>query len=94
MSKIFLEIIVAPSFTKDALEELEILSSSFKIGFISISRIEDEDSYIQLQAEYKKSIDIKLIDRILEQNSDFKNYIELVKEFYQTAKLKQSDWDI
>tara|TARA_Y100001960_G_scaffold52306_1_gene53358 strand:- start:17 stop:433 length:417 start_codon:yes stop_codon:yes gene_type:complete len=86
--------LVAESITKDALEELEILSSSFKIGFISLSRTEDEESYIQIPAEYKKSIDVNLINRILEQNSDFKNYIELVKEFYQTGKLKKSDWDI
>ena len=86
--------LVAESITKDALEELEILSSSFKIGFISLSRTEHEESYIQIPAEYKKSIDVNLINRILEQNSDFKNYIELIKEFYQTGKLKQSDWDI
>lgn len=35
-----------------------------------------------------------MIDRMVKENSDFREFINLITEFYQTGKLKNRDWDI
>lgn len=35
-----------------------------------------------------------MINRIVEENKDFKDYICLITEFYQTGKLKKTEWGI
>lgn len=35
-----------------------------------------------------------MIDRITKENPDFKEFVNLITEFYQTGKIKERDWDI
>lgn len=35
-----------------------------------------------------------MMDRITKENLDFKEFVNLITEFYQTGKIKGRDWDI
>lgn len=35
-----------------------------------------------------------MIDRIVKENPDFKEFIDLITKFYQIGKIKERDWDI
>ncbi len=35
-----------------------------------------------------------MIDRIAKENPDFKDFVCLITEFYQTGKIKERDYDI
>jgi hypothetical protein len=42
----------------------------------------------------KMQLDWNMIDRITKENSDFRDFISLITEFYQTGRIKERDWDI
>lgn len=52
------------------------------------------ESQILIPAVEKKQLDWDMIDRIVKENPDFKDFINLITEFYQTGKIKEREWDI
>lgn len=42
----------------------------------------------------EKKLDWDMMDRITKENPDFKEFVNLITEFYQTEKIKERDWDI
>ena len=91
--------LVAEGIDDDAKDELELLCSSFKIGFIKLSRKQDENGRfgeVVIPAE-KKSIDWNMVNRIATENLDFRTYLELVScEFGDetSKKLVKEKWGI
>ena len=35
-----------------------------------------------------------MIDRITKENPDFKEFVNLITEFYQTGKIKNREWEV
>ena len=35
-----------------------------------------------------------MIDRITKENPDFKEFVNLITEFYQTGKIKTREWEV
>jgi hypothetical protein len=52
------------------------------------------ESQILIPAIEKMQLDWNMIDRITKENSDFRDFISLITEFYQTGRIKERDWDI
>ncbi len=86
--------LVAQTIDEKAMNELRILCSGHNIGLIQLDCENPSESQILIPASEKKELDWDMIDRIAKENPDFKEFINLITEFYQTGKLKERDWDI
>lgn len=86
--------LVAMEINSNAMEELEILCKSYKVGLILLNPKNLSESSFRIPVERKIKLDWSMIDRIVKENPDFRDYINLITEFYQTGKLKDRDWDI
>lgn len=86
--------LVAQTIDEKAMDELRILCSGHNIGLIQLDCENPSESQILIPASEKKELDWDMIDRIAKENPDFKEFINLITEFYQTGKLKERDWDI
>ena len=86
--------LVAQEIDDNAMNELRILCSGHRIGLIKLEKDNPTESQILIPAPERQAVDWDMIDRIVKENSDFKEFINLITEFYQTGKLKERDWDI
>jgi uncharacterized protein len=78
----------------DTKRELQILSELHGIGFILLDATSPTESQVLIPAKENHEIDWNTANRLIEESTDFKNFIEEVTSFYQTGKTKNSDWDI
>lgn len=86
--------LVAKEIDEKALDELLILCNRHKIGVINLDEENPSESQILIQAIKKETLDWNMINRIVKENKDFKEYICRITEFYQTGKLKKTEWGI
>jgi hypothetical protein len=74
-------------------KELRILSGLHGIGVIQLNIENPSESLILMPAKERSEVDWNTIDRLVEENADFVDYIRLVKQFYQTGDPRTKDWD-
>jgi len=74
------------------LNELRILSSLHGIGLIRFDPINPAESQILLPAADRNAIDWGTVNRLVEQNSDFRKFVKLVRQFYQTGEAHRALW--
>lgn len=86
--------LVAQTIDEKAMAELQILCAGHNIGLIQLNCENPSESQILIPAIEKKELDWDMIDRITKENPDFKDFVNLITEFYQTGKIKTRDWDI
>lgn len=86
--------LVAQEIDDKAMDELNILCSGHNIGVIKLEKDNPTESRILIPATEKTQLDWNMIDRIVKENPDFKEFVSLITEFYQTGKIKIRDWDI
>ena len=79
--------------TNEVEEELRMLSALHGIGVIILIPENPTESEILLPARRRPEVDWQSINRILNENSDFKNFIELVSIYYQTGRIRTQDWN-
>ena len=79
--------------TNEVEEELRMLSALHGIGVILLNPENPTESEILLPARRRPEVDWQSINRILNENSDFKNFIELVSIYYQTGRIRSQDWN-
>ena len=77
----------------NTLKELRMLASLHGIGFIKLDAENPSESQIMIPAKERNEIDWDTANRLTEENKDFLGYIELVRQFYQTGKVRRADWD-
>lgn len=88
--------LVAEDVNENAIDELQLLCSSFKIGYIQLNREIPLDSQIIIKAP-KTVLDWNMINRIANENKDFQKYMEnitLVYEGHTNPKTQKPEWDI
>ena len=86
--------LVATSISDNKVEqELRMLSALHGIGVILLNPENPSESEILLPAKSRPEIDWQSVNRILVENSDFKDYIELVSTYYQTGRVRKKDWN-
>lgn len=86
--------LAAQEIDDKAMDELRILCARHQIGLIKLDMNQPQESQILIPAPEKNSLDWDMINRIVNENQDFKDFINLITEFYQTGKIKERDWDI
>lgn len=86
--------LVAQEIDDKAMEELKILCAGHNIGIILLNKENPSESQILIPAPEKLQLDWNMINRIVKENSDFKEFINLVTEFYKLGNIKSREWDI
>lgn len=86
--------LVATSISNDKVEqELRMLSALHGIGVILLNPENPSESEMILPAKASSSVDWESVNRILLENEDFRDYIELVSTYYQTGRIRNRDWN-
>ena len=85
--------LVAVDIDDKAMDELQILCRGHNIGVIQLNKESPLDSQIRIPAQDNLETDIDIMNKICCDNKDFADYVEKITEFYQTGKIKKSEWD-
>lgn len=75
------------------LKELRMLASLHGIGFMRLDVENPSESQIIIPAKERALVDWETVNRLVEENSDFQDYIKNIKQFYQTGEVRGTDWD-
>lgn len=79
---------------QEAEKELRILSGLHGIGVIILNAESPAESEIMIPARERINVDWNAANRLAQENSDFLEYIRLIRQFYQTGEHRPKDWDI
>ncbi len=74
-------------------QELRMLSALHGIGIILLNSENPSESEMMIPAKARADVDWQSVNRILVENEDFKDYIELVSTYYQTGRFRSRDWN-
>ena len=74
-------------------KELRMLSALHGIGVILLNPENPSESEMTLPARSRPDVDWESTNRILIENEDFRDYIELVSTYYQTGRIRAKDWN-
>jgi len=74
-------------------QELRMLSALHGVGIILLNVENPTESEMMLPSKARAEIDWQSVNRILVENPDFKDYIELVSTYYQTGRVRTKDWN-
>lgn len=86
--------LVATSISNSVVEqELRMLSALHGIGVILLNPENPSESDMTLPARARAEVDWQSVNRIVVENEDFKDYIELVSTYYQTGRVRPRDWN-
>ncbi|NTV66783.1 MAG: hypothetical protein HGB06_03710 [Chlorobaculum sp.] len=77
----------------DFLAELERLATSFGIGVIQLDPMSIDDSRILYPAKIKPSLDWEAINKLCEQNPDFKKFLQDVRIDFESKRIICSEYD-
>lgn len=73
--------------------ELQVLCALHGIGVILLDPHDFSNSQTLIPARERTSVDWQSVNRLVEENRDFKDFIELVGEYHQTGKIHKSLWN-
>ncbi len=85
--------LVATTIANNIDQELRMLSALHGIGVILLNPENPTESEILLPAMAKPEIDWQSVNRIVVENDDFKDFVELVSMYYQTGLIRGKDWN-
>lgn len=76
------------------MKELRMLAGLHGIGFIELNAENPAESQILIPARERQEIDWASCNRLALENADFRDFVSLVRQFYQTGKAKPAEWDV
>ena len=77
----------------DLLAELDRLASSFGIGIIHLNLADLSESRVVYPARIKTELDWETINKLCEQNDDFRKFLQSVKIDVSARKIHRADYD-
>ena len=77
----------------DLLAELDRLASSFGIGIIHLNLPDLSESRVLYPARIKTELDWETINKLCEQNDDFRNFLQSVKIDVSARKIHRAEYD-
>jgi len=84
--------LVASVLDSKIFDELKMLSSLHGIGFILLDITNPSESQILLQARDKEAVDWASANRLVDQNTDFMEFIQSIKVYYASDVINKKDW--
>ncbi len=86
--------LVCTSIAGDGTEdELRMLSALHGIGVIVLNTKDLSESEILIPARAKLDIDWQTVNRLVVENGDMKEFVDLVSNYYETGRLRAKDWN-
>jgi hypothetical protein len=85
--------LVAMSVANNVEQELRMLSALHGIGVILLNPENPSESEVLLPAIARPEIDWQSVNRIVVENEDFRDFVELVSTYYQTGRIRSKDWN-
>jgi hypothetical protein len=79
---------------EDLLSELERLSQSFGIGIIQLKIDDIHSSEILFPARSREKLDWETMNKLCEENEDFKKFIQDVKIDFESKRIHKSEYDV
>lgn len=73
--------------------ELQMLCALHGIGVTLLDPHDFSNSQTLIPARERTSVDWQSVNRLVEENRDFKDFIELVGEYHQTGKIHKTLWN-
>ncbi len=77
----------------DLLSELERLSMSFGIGIVELELEDIDSSRILFPARVRESLDWETMNKLCEQNADFKKFVQDIKIDFESKRIHRSEYD-
>lgn len=77
----------------DTMSELRMLHGLHGIGVIHLDPENPSESQIVIPSRERKDVDRATCSRISKENPDFRAYLKLVRQFYQTGDPRKEGWD-
>ena len=74
----------------EMLDEMRRLTNAFGIGFIELDAENVEQSSILVGAQTKSSIDWDTVNRLVENNDDFKTFVDYINDDNQVEKVRSN----
>ncbi|TGL87120.1 hypothetical protein EHQ68_11205 [Leptospira congkakensis] len=74
----------------DLMDELSRLSKAFGIGVLKLDSTKPEESEILFQSNPKPNLDFTTIDRLAEENKNFRDFLKNIAEDVKLGKVKSS----
>ena len=81
------------SESDDFSSELKRLSGSFGIGVIRLDTSDPDSSHIIFPAKQKENLDWESIDKLCNQNPDFKDFLKSIKDNLKISKIHKDEYD-
>lgn len=85
--------LVTANLDSDAFKELRMLFTLHGIGIITLNADAPYESQILIPARERHQLDWDNINRLAHENTDFLDYLKLIRQFYQTGDPRANDWD-
>jgi hypothetical protein len=77
----------------DTVKELRMLYGLHGIGVIQLNIKDIAESEVVIPARFRNDIDWSTANRLCEENSDFRQFVKLVRQFHQTDEVPETGWD-
>jgi len=77
----------------DLMAELDRLASSFGIGIIHLNLADLSESYVVYPARIKTELDWETINKLCEQNDDFRKFLQSVKIDVSARRIHRAEYD-
>lgn len=78
----------------DTLKELRMLYGLHGIGLIQLNLEGDiMDSQVLIPARFRGEVDWNTLNRLCEENTDFRQFVKMVRQFHQTDDVPMVGWD-
>jgi len=74
-------------------DELRMLAALHGIGVIVLNVADLAESEMLIPARSKQDIDWQTVNRLVVENGDMKDFIDLVSNYYETGRLRARDWN-
>ncbi len=78
---------------EDFLSEIKRLSGSFGIGVIRLDITDPDASRVIFPAKQKENLDWESIDKLCNQNPDFKDFLKSIKDNLKISKIHKDEYD-
>lgn len=85
--------LVAGQVDESVMSELRMLYAAHGVGLIVLDVENPSESEIVIPARERMDIDWVQVNRLAEENRDFMDYINLVRQFHLIGEVKNEDWD-
>lgn len=85
--------LVAAHVDEAVMSELRMLYSAHGVGLILLDVKNPSESEIVIPARERREIDWVQVNRLAQENRDFMDFVNLVRQFHLIGEVKNEDWD-